>query len=727
MSIFDTKHRVSKRDSQVAQITDRLSSILSANKVGAKALADSIFSMEALSDDSRNSLETTQSTVCLAIEQIEQDLRLSKTFTSAQKDAAVAAAIMGGNIREALRQPAMRAGISTESISYVQPFGITDSFEKRSYSAEAYDDRDNQQSMIYSVTYNLQAARQDEFGETLFPTVVVTPDNVGLTIIVRLMNVLNEFQRDVSGALNQYNKKNILRAFADATILKNESTRIVPVARAGNAANLANFVNPAWIPPAAVMLENQSITTAPLAVGKKFSLLGISQTDTMLANGLMDVTDSIEPAIKLQTFYVHVPAGVGVGMVADTIRFSVQHLPMTTFTPQAQGNTKIMQLTFDTTSVVMSALTKQADGTAISTLGAIATNGYKVRLAVNMSGSVNIETADTVVYGNSLSVASIEDNTGKLLDLTVGAAAALVAAIGTATIIGYELEAWRSNLNRRQRGQMIEQTHYRQVHSVPMRSPLVALHPVTNDGQDDSGELVSLITATHISTSNAAVTALIQASVQMAEWVDARDAQGEAPEVLGAGRFLVRPTYLVDAIDMATAVDSLTATQRFDDMRATIINKIRDMVYRMYSTSEYKAASDSRAGGIGPRPTVIVATDQVLGAYLFVSGDTRVLGNEFDLKVVTTMDTRMHGHLFITFGDFSGDVNAGPNPLHFGTMAWKPEMTVVLPISRGGQISKELSVQPSYLHIVNLPILAHLVITNVPNVLVKVPRYTHAV
>jgi hypothetical protein len=59
----------------------------------------------------------------------------------------------------------------------------------------------------------------------------------------------------------------------------------------------------------------------------------------------------------------------------------------------------------------------------------------------------------------------------------------------------------------------------------------------------------------------------------------------------------------------------------------------------------------------------------------------------------------------MSFGDFTNERAGVPNPLHFGNMAWKPEVTVVLPMIRNGAQSKELTVQPSFLHITNLPIL----------------------
>jgi hypothetical protein len=47
-------------------------------------------------------------------------------------------------------------------------------------------------------------------------------------------------------------------------------------------------------------------------------------------------------------------------------------------------------------------------------------------------------------------------------------------------------------------------------------------------------------------------------------------------------------------------------------------------------------------------------------------------------------------------------------------MAWKPEVAVVLPIHRNGANNKELTVQPSFRHVNNLPILIEIDVTGIP-------------
>jgi hypothetical protein len=191
----------------------------------------------------------------------------------------------------------------------------------------------------------------------------------------------------------------------------------------------------------------------------------------------------------------------------------------------------------------------------------------------------------------------------------------------------------------------------------------------------------------------------------------------------GVGRFFVIPTFFSETIDMTKVVDSLKSSERASDMQEALVAKVRDFVFRMYRDSQYKAAADALYGGVAPTPTVIIGTDPVLARYLTVTGDLRTVGGNFEVRVVSTLDYRVSGKIFISFGVFDENRNTQPNPLNFGNMAWAPEVTVSLPISRTGQISKETAVQPRFLHVVNCPVMTVLEVINVPDVTNKVALF----
>lgn len=712
MTIFDKKLRKQSADTALGRLVANIGSLVHDSMVGQSGLTQMAVSTESLSDNDVRMFES-------AVDGLRTNLtalsaRMNTSLESYQIDAGVVGGLVSLDPKAMLgnKQSLM---ISAENMQVVgMPAG--EGFDARPLSLEAYDDRDNKNAALYTIAYNMQSSRQDDFCETLFPTIVLSPDQVGITITVRLMQVFNELYRQISGALDNYNKKNIIRAVADPTILKNEMTRIIPVYRPESA---ANFVASAKLAPRTIDLEGEAISTSSLAVGKKFSLLGISQTDHLLESGVMDITDSIEQGIRLK--YVVIEVG------NDVLKFDVSNLPTSEFTYATQGNFRKMQLNFESSSVLINADTKNAAGGALDTLAPVVSGDYIVRLDVGASGSVNLELGDTEVFGNKATVFSVQNSTGELLSLSSAPGSTIAALFANAKVIGYELVAYRSNLNRRQRGQLIDTTFFTQAYNVYFTNPITAIHPVTMDGQTDASDLQALVTATRIRTSNAGVKALIEAAQTLREFVDARDYQGVPPDVLGVGRFYVLPSYFEETIDMTQIINSLTSFERAQDMQAALVNKIRDYAFRMYRDSQYKAAADALAGGLAPVPNVIIATDPVLARYLTVAGDLRTLGGEFNCRVVSSLDVRVAGKIFITFGVFDETRNTQPNPLNFGNMLWSPEVTVVLPIARNGQISKELAVAPRFRHIVNTPILTVLTVNNVPDVVGKVSIDFHSV
>lgn len=688
------------------------------------SLMESYVSNEAMSSDTRTAITdsyedflTNIASAAASANMVDsakvstEDLRSRKerraVYSETNVKAAAAAGFLASNPRAMLGFNPQRM-VSTESLPVVN-MPMADSVDGRSVSLEAFDERENRAIQTYSMAYNFIATQQDEFGEAFFRTIVTPPDNPGFIMEAPLMMVYDDVVRDISGRLDNYNKKNIIRAFADATILKNDMTRIVPVV---SPTALENFVDASIIPPYYTDRDGEEILTAPLKIGQEFSLLGISQAQSMLAAGANDLTDTIDTAVTLAHVYVKIGD--------DIFKFNTAALPTSVFTYSVQHNYRRMALDFVTSSVLINKDTKTTSGLAPTTLGAVVSGDLIIRLALKMNGSVNLELADTSVFANKMSVAVIRDAaTGLKVPTTSGPGKAIADLIAGGEVLGYDLLAYRTNINRRQRGQLVDTTIQRQAYNIPLRSPVTIPRPTNTDGSDDS-DLRTLITVTRARTSNAAVTALLNAYDILRSYVDARDDQGVPPEVLGVSRYLVTPVCFSEHINVLDHIDSIRSHERKEDVQAVLVNKIRDYAYRMYRDSLYKAAADALSGGQAPIPTVIIGTDPVISRYLTVTGDLRTLGNDFDVRIVSTLDSRMRGRIAITFGDMATN-SSEPTILGFGNMIWSSEMVIGTALTRNGAVVRELAVSPRFIHIPNLPVLTMLTVEGIEDVFASVP------
>ena len=606
-----------------------------------------------------------------------------------------------------------------------QPY-LSDGYPVRQgISLEAYDERDNRNAQLFSIVYNLLSSRQDDFGETLFPTIVVNPTEVGITISMRLYYVYNDFKRSVTGALADYGRRNVIRAYADWEILRNELTRAVPVLR--NVSGSSDYNGDKFLTAVPSWTEyvgnGVAINTAPLKTGVKVDLIALSQTQELLNSGIMGPSDTLDTYIKLSKVYIKVSDGT------DTAYFAVStdDIPGTTFTFSPQNNYRLMILFLDTTSIVIDKYTPFT-GTLPSALATVinsTTNPYTVRISLNLSGSVVLDKGDTIINNGTVGLVIVRDSEGHIVnDATL--LGDLNTMFSSAETVGYTLTAYRANSNIRQRGQLLDNQVENKIISIPYRSPISVIMPAINSG-DDNAAIQNLITATGVRISNEAVTRLLKAETSLKSYNPVANLNGDYPELDAIGYFYVKPVYMPEEIDLSATVDSLKSHERIKDIRAALVEKIRYHANELYRRSEYKAAATVLTGNTMFKPTVIVATDLVLYNYIMADGDLRTLGDTFDVKVVCSMDHRIDGRIFITFGVFDSARNTAVNPLNFGNLLWSPELTVVMPVSRDGQVSKELIVSPRFAHIVNLPVLSALTVTNLPTAVDKINVLTKQV
>ncbi len=708
----------------VKQLSNR-ANLSSTGVIGVAGAGAHSVSLENLDDSGRRELGDAVSALKIALEEIGSSVEGADRGNVAFQ-AALTAGVSATSIRDfyAHQFAATPADINKPGliVRNMEAFGADGTSVPRMRPAlEAFDESENKNSQAWTVAYNWSASRQDEAGELFFPTSVITPDQFGLAMSIRLIQVYPEVTRQTTGTLDKFNRRNVIQAVIDPTLLKNDMLKIIPVFRDGSK---EQFVDEALLAPRTIEHDGITVTTQPLAIGADLSLLGISQTEELLKTGLMNSTDQIDPNVRLEAVYVK----IGTGADAEVIRFETAELPYATFNYAVQNNYRQMNLAFDTGSLLLNKNTKQADGTASVLLEPLVNGDYTVRLKTKVSGSVNLDTADTNLFASKVAVNRIISAAKEQLDPTTGAGKTIADLFIGAEVVGYDLDARRSNANRRERGQLLDITFFNQVYGVPLLSPITCPRPLAQADQDHSTELSALITATRVRTSNAAIAKLLADADMLRDYYDNRDSMDQIPEILGVSRYLVQPWFKREPLDVAASLDSLDSVNRRQAICALIVNKISDMVYQAYQASGIKAAADALAGGVAPLPEVLIVTDPYIHQYIFTQGDLRTLGGiNFTLKVVSTLNQDMAGKIIFSFGQPNMQEGV-PHPLHYGVMAWKSEVVTRLPIHRAGGNQLELTVQPSFRHITNLPIMGVLDVSGISAVVAsKVALNNHPV
>lgn len=689
--------------SQLEAVLDAVSNNLrmsGSNKLTTSNASGLALGLEEFSDNAMAASELSQAISSLnnVVAGLEGDL------TAAQKEAAVLAGAVTGDIGRFL---------ATEVTMAPGALAAANGIGRIAPAMESYDEKENRAAAIYTVAYNLQAARQDAFGEAFYPTIVVAPDQQGYHIQINLVNLINGVRRKATGELENWNRHNIVNVIRNPGLINSTSTKLVPVYRDGNK---TNFVSDSILTPVSAEVNGETILTSALAIGKVFDLIDLSQTDLQLDQGYMDETDSIDTDILMKTLVisVSVPDGDG-GTDVDVLKFPVTHLPGSQFHYPVQGDQQRMDVRMETDALSITASTKKADGTALKALAPVVSGDLVVYLKTTVTGSVVRDKGETEVNASAVRVVKIIDATGEVHPPTSSDHAGIVALFENAQVIGYELDSHRTNLNRRSIGQMLETRQDVQAYAVPLLSPFTVKRPQGLQDTTDSSDLASLVTLTRAMASGMAVSELFKAADTLRALVkEGRRPVGDNLMVLGIARHLVTAFYEYKEVKVEGTVQTRNSAELAANIQATLINVIRDSVFRAYQQSGYKAAADMLAGGESAKPVIILGADQTTCRYLQVTGDLRTIGGGFDeVQIVDTQNEAMKGKIFITFG-VKGASDGVPHPLHFGNMAWKPEVTVVLPIHRNGANSKELTVQPSFRHVTNLPILIEIDVSGIP-------------
>lgn len=666
--------------------------------------------MEAMSDTNRASLNAAQSNVEDIIKEQLRTLSI-EGLTPAQTQAATVVAMAYADPSSYHRKATNTDVVGGSGIKLFN--ASTESFDgtydfRADYTAseEAFDKQILNQYIGYSIAFNLGSARQDEFSEAFFPTVVVTPDQGGIDISARVQTVMNEVKRSLTGKPTDFSQRKLLDAYVDHTVLAADSLICVPYYQTGSTNSSAMFVDVAKVPTRNEVIDGVSIPTTALKIGVKADLLGLSAHPTLMNNNVLDNTDNLDGRILLKRVYVAFQADT---VNEEVVAFDVQYLQRTSFIKTAEGRATEMALTANELSLIIATNVNDKDigGGALGVVSGFATAGQVLRLSVNLNGTADTEFGSVSVDSSAVTVASVSSlSTGALIDLTNSGVISNIAALGTIKVLGYDLTARRTNSNRRSRGLQGNSTTLVERHQIQLGSPLTMPSPVTSSDGSTASEIDLLIDMGRARNSNMAVTKLLDTAELLNAYV-ATPIAGIVPNVQGIGRHYMTPYFKrTIGLDLTTRISSIESHNRLADLKSALLAEVRSAVLETLQSSHYKIALDQYTQFSGRKPKILVGTDQYLGAYLMIDGDSRSYGPDLDYRTVISYDKRMEGKIFITFE--APDLPELSPFKSFGAHAWVPELTSVVQVTRNGATVREAMVQPRNTHIVLNPVLTEL-------------------
>ncbi|MCY1347896.1 hypothetical protein D9M68_18000 [compost metagenome] len=667
-----------------------------------------IASMESLSALDKDNLQISmESAIDGLIPSMES---AGVVLTEAQKNAvgviAMAAHDPAGYARTALAAsnlsvPAKGSVVSVESL------GDYDFMEKAVASMEAFDNSNLTDFIGLSMTYNQKVAKQGEFAEGFYRTVILTPEQGGADVTIRSHLVLNHFLHNTRGDHADFKQRRLLEAAINYEILADQSTALVPEIHDGNE---DLFVPTSAVESRSIDLGNRTVTTSPLLVGKRVNLVALAQNTLVKIAGQANQTDAMDRAVGLKSLYLRKGD-------SDVLRFDVENLPRASFIKGPQGLARELELNFRTSSVQINASSVNYKGEALTnaTLAQIVDGGYTVTLGLVVTGNADTEKGNATVTASPVSVEKVINAAGESLSLTAaGPGKDIADALADLVIIGWEPNARLSNANRRLRGLQLNSSEYTERYPVMLGSPLSIPSPLAE--ARGMADIDLLVTAARLRNDNMAVTTLLRFTDGLSRWkfmADTIHADDLLPEVEGIARFLVRPWFRERDLDLRTLVVSLRSLERVQDVQAALANVLRSDIQDAILESNYRTALDAYTGYTGEKVCVLIGSDPKTASYILKDGDSRTLGDDIDFKKVSTVDQRIRKQIFWTFTR----TTEGLDPLNCGTHFWIPELISHVNVSRDETQIREAMVQPRNRHVNHLPIFGKINVIGLDEVL----------
>lgn len=577
---------------------------------------------------------------------------------------------------------------------------------------EAFDSEKIGPSLFFSIVFNTLSIKQDPVAELFYPIVPIEPTQNGGTVKATIVNIMETVKRDISGKPTEIKKTSIVKELNNTELFTLDSNRIYPNKK--NDEEDKYTLRGPGVEREVEVQDGVKITTAPLKTNVEASILGISQTKELIANGLMDETDALSSHLAIDGLYFNIHGKDKDGNEIDeTHKREIHGLPATfTYTPT--GHNKDLQLDYKTDSFAwIGAKILKADGTKtnIKDLQDLPA-GYTVKLRVNLKGDANAQSGNVVVYPVKMEMAGLKDASGNDVPETSDLYVKMKKIFDDvkSKVIGWDPDSYVTNSNARFRGKLLTTDTYTTIYTVPVRTKIREITPIFKNGDDsDQAGLIGQINWNRRALSKAGLMELNKTAVVLANL-------SEDTEAYGISNKLVKKTLITDTLDLTKIVDSLKSSERVDDIVSAIKLTIRNNATELYIRSNYNFAHEADATVSGTKPTVIVGVDTNIGRFLGDFSDEL-----FNYKVSVSPDSLVHGKVFISFGVMGARRNKETHPLNFGVCFWSPEAMISLQRQEKGTIKQETMSMARYVHQTIMPILAVLEVTGVDEVSGKQP------
>ncbi len=527
---------------------------------------------------------------------------------------------------------------------------------------EDYSTVDVKKSIFFTVAFNAFQKTQDDVVELFFPTVEIDPDARQAFVEVDVVQFVKPTKKLPNGTPTNYKSTPYIKSLENLQEFVIDGNRLYPILRTdGEYVNTDKLLNVPGVSRTVETIYGTEIVTAPYKAGVKIDPLGISQSDALIAKGLMDELNTLEPNLDIKALYYKIEGKDKDGNdVIEYVKKDIMGLPIA-FVPTFTGSVYSMQL--NETRVLMfqaPIITVTGEKTKIKALADL-TDGYYIRFKTNLKGDANIDTSFVNANEFEHEVLGIYDADGnKLPDADYKDA---LDVFRKAILVGYDLEAYGNNDTAVYDGKRINMSKYAFVYNIPSKVKISEKTPPFQLGSVKHPQgLYALVNYTQqVMTAHGFIT--------LFNFINSLDHLDNDVTNFGVANFLVdkfKGTYNLDVVKL---VNSLKSAERLTDIQAAFELYVKNIAWEMYNKSNYKFAFSEYYPG--QKPTVIIGTSARISQYFKSFED-----DTFRYVVKASKYNIMNDKMVLSFGIMDNTRNSVANPLNFGVNFKRPDVVL---------------------------------------------------
>ena len=711
------------------------------------SVADFSFNSESLSSQDRRVAEDSFRSLKETIETTLDGINLESLggnrgveLTPVQKAAAVQAAVM--TINPAAYTKALNgsfssvkpedAGLNFESVDTALDFNST--LKDLSVNLEAFDGQQLQSVYYTTIALAVATSKQDEFAEAFFPLIVMNPADAFYEVKINIDNFVKEYRHITPRGIDvDFGEKPILKHLFDNELLNDNRLKIKPFI--DNDHDKEFLVQDAKF---GVTVNGETFNSAPYRMGANIDIFGVTNTKADLAKGsVTDFTDALDRGMSLTNLYV----GFQNAAQKDLqVKLDLSHRPRVHFQLPAEGMNKELTANFSGEFVLNTKSSKDfqdKENADNALFGATLAGGdeYAVKVELAVTGSVRTDKGTIKLNATKLDILEIKkvDDGTIVTDLKTGIGQQIVEAVAKMSVVGYDLDVAVTNSNFRKRSILLSSVSRRYRHICEFRSGFNVLKPIFNMTGEDNDAIAETVEKQSLAVSALmsvnAVNTLVGFTSYLSDLKEAKALESALTRTHADVAYV--PFFHKETLKVNENTDSLRSYERIQDIAASILNKIADVVTVMGLESNYTNVFEKLAPGV--RKTVVIGTNPYVARYLgqqlqpsvnaSVSSNTFTLTHDTDAVIVTTCNPLMDKKIIVSFINPSNpDRNTAPDILNFGFGLYTPPFNREVQTTRANSTVKELHIEPRFSYIPSLPIVAEFDIEGITETLKKCIR-----